>query len=75
MAVHWKKNRIVHPERKEQIVQSGQCPGCGRAVKFYHCEPGQGQFCPDCRQEAEAAWKEERSERLNTRKAQKKRNR
>ncbi len=38
--MHWKKNRIVHPEAKEQIIQTGQCPGCGRTVKFYYGEGG-----------------------------------
>jgi hypothetical protein len=71
--MHWKKNRIVNPEAKEHIIQSGQCPGCGREVKFYYGEAG--QFCPDCRNEADAAWREERIERVNERKAQKKRNR
>jgi hypothetical protein len=73
-AMHWKKNRLVNPEAKEQIVQLGQCPGCGREVKFYYVEASR-QFCPDCRKEAEAAWNEERIERVNERKAQKKCNR
>jgi hypothetical protein len=71
--MHWKKNRIVHPEAKDQIIQEGRCPGCGTAVKFYYGESG--QFCPDCRKEAMAAWKEDRTERLNERVAEKKRNR
>jgi hypothetical protein len=71
--MHWKKNRKVNPEVKEQIIQHGQCPGCGRAVKFYYGEAG--QFCPDCRKRAEADLKEERIGRLAERKRAKKRNR
>ena len=63
--MHWKKNRIVNPEAKEHIIQSGQCPGCGREVKFYYGEAG--QFCPDCRKQAKDDWKEERTERLSKR--------
>jgi hypothetical protein len=71
--MHWKKNRIVHPEAKEQIIQLGECPGCGGQVKFYYGEAG--QFCPDCRKKAEADLKEERTERMAKRKIAKKRKR
>ena len=71
--MHWKNNRIVHPEAKEQIIQQGECPGCGGAVKFYYGEAG--QFCPDCRKAEEADLKEERTERLAKRQMAKKRNR
>jgi hypothetical protein len=71
--MHWKKNRIVNPEAKEQIIQQGECPGCGRPVKFYYGEAG--QFCSDCRKAAEADWREERAERLAKRELEKKRNR
>ncbi len=64
-----KKSRIA----KDRIIPVGQCPGCGTAVKFDYGQTG--QFCPDCRKEAEAAWEEERTERLNERVAEKKRNR
>jgi len=70
--MHWKKNRLINPEAKEQIIQSGQCPGCGRPVKFYYGESG--QFCPECRKEAETEWNKSRIERANQRKAEKERN-
>lgn len=69
--MHWKKNRIVHPEAKGRIIQQGQCPGCGRAVKFYYGEAG--QCCPDCRKAAEADLKEEQAERVMRREAAKER--
>jgi endogenous inhibitor of DNA gyrase (YacG/DUF329 family) len=59
--MHWKKNRIVNPEAKEQIVQTGECPGCGRTVKFYYGE--HGQFCAECKKVAaveRAGWVAER---------------
>jgi hypothetical protein len=71
--MHWKKNRIVHPEAKHQFIQRGECPGCGGPVKFYYGEPG--RFCPDCRKGAEADLREERTERLARREMAKKRNR
>lgn len=71
--MHWKKNRLVNPEAKKQIIQSGQCPGCGQPVEFYYCEAG--QCCPDCRKAAEADRKEERTERVKERADAKKRNR
>jgi hypothetical protein len=73
LGAHWKKNRIVHPKAKDQIIQHGECPGSGRPVNFYYGEAG--QFCPDCRKVAEAGLKEERTERLAKRELAKKRNR
>jgi hypothetical protein len=71
--MHWKKNRKVHPEAKDQIIQHGECPGCGRPVKFYYGEAG--QFCPDCRKAAEADREEVRNEKLAKRRLAKERNR
>jgi hypothetical protein len=64
--MHWKKNRIVNPDAKAEIVQHGLCPGCGIAVKFYYCE-NIGQFCPDCRKEATAEWADEVTEKRRNR--------
>ncbi len=72
-AMHWKKNRKVHPEAKDQITQHGECPGCGRPVNFYYGEAG--QFCPECRKGAEADLKEVRTEKSAKREMAKKRNR
>jgi predicted amidophosphoribosyltransferase len=71
--MHWKKNRKVHPEMKDQIIQHGECPGCGTPVKFYYGEAG--QFCPECRKMVEADLREERIERLANRESAKKRSR
>jgi hypothetical protein len=71
--MHWKKNRIVHPEIKEQIIQHGECPGCGTPVKFYYGEAG--QFCPDCRKRAEVDLREEQTEKSAKRDLAKRRNR
>jgi hypothetical protein len=71
--MHWKKNRIDHPEAKEQIIQHGECPGCGGPVKFSYCEAG--QLCPGCRKRAEADLEEERTEKSAKRQKAKKRNR
>jgi hypothetical protein len=71
--MHWKKNRIVHPEAKDQIIQHGDCPGCGRPVKFYYGEAG--QTCPDCRKAAEADREDDRTETSAQRAVEKKRNR
>jgi hypothetical protein len=32
--MHWKKNRIVNPEAKAEIIQHDECPGCGARVTF-----------------------------------------
>jgi hypothetical protein len=72
-AMHWKKNRKVNPEVKDQIIQHGQCPGCGEAVKFYYGE--RGQFCLACLKEARAAWADEVGERVAERETEKRRNR
>jgi hypothetical protein len=71
--MHWKKNRMVNPEAKAQIIQHGQCLGCGRAVKFYYGEAG--QFCLDRRKEASKAWADEVAERIAERVARRSRNR
>jgi hypothetical protein len=73
IAMYRKKNRMINPEAKGPIIQMGQCPGCGRAVKFYYGEAG--RFWPDCRKQAKADWKEERTERLNRRPSEKELNR
>ena len=71
--MHWKKNRIVNPSIKHQIIQRGECPGCGVIVKFYYGEGG--QFCGACRKEAEASWRDEVAERISRRTNEKIRNR
>jgi predicted amidophosphoribosyltransferase len=47
--MHWKKNRLVSKLPKEQIIQHGACPGCGKPVKFYYGEGG--QLCRTCKRE------------------------
>ena len=60
--MHWKKNRIVNPEAKESIVQTGECPACGRTVKFYYGE--HGQLCAECKKVVTAERAEEGAERM-----------
>ncbi len=53
--MRWRKNRLIHPEAKDAIIQTGECPGCGIPVKFYSVEP-HWQFCLTCRKLAEKDW-------------------
>ena len=46
--MHWRKNRIVHPEAKKQIIQTDHCPGCGVEIRFFYGE--HGQICRECKQ-------------------------
>lgn len=48
-AMHWNKNRIVNPESKKEIIQTGLCPGCGTEVKYFYGE--HGQVCHRCKKE------------------------
>jgi hypothetical protein len=63
--MHWKKNRIVNPEAKDRIVQTGECPGCGRSVKFYYGE--HGQLCAECKKASLAERAEDAVEKMRGR--------
>jgi hypothetical protein len=60
--MHWKKNRIVHPEAKAEIIHRDECPGCGAAVTFYYGE-NTPRCCPDCRKGSEEEWRTEIAEK------------
>ena len=61
--MHWKKNRIVNPDAKAEIIQHDKCPGCGVDVKFYYGE-NVGRLCPNCRRESAKEWVDEVAEKV-----------